>query len=86
MSSCFSHGQLYTALSRVENLTGILVHAPVYKDPKRIHNVVYRELLQAHGVRLQLQPAQEESSDEEWEEEIEDPNAPFILHADDYFD
>ncbi|KAL3110874.1 hypothetical protein niasHT_014811 [Heterodera trifolii] len=44
---CFSHGQVYVAMSRVTQMDGIRVYAPFCKSgyETRIENVVYHELL-----------------------------------------
>ena len=45
LKECFSHGQVYTAMSRVPNIDGIRVLCASRGDEHKIINVVYHELL-----------------------------------------
>ena len=62
---CFSHGQVYVAMSRVTEITGIRVFSPqtCKGDTNYINNILWHELHEgASRPRLQVEPRVEMES------------------------
>lgn len=66
-SQCFSHGQVYVAMSRVTRIDDIRIFSPstCNDESSYIRNVVYHELLDGNTERVAMVARQEVFLDDE---------------------